>query len=248
MPVNDEQPWRELLPETNGSLPDGSPIPRTDTGGNPSAEIMLLGVYPAARVRQVTVHGERMNLPVQVERESFEPGVSNSGHELDRLYLRPLQLTRDDVFLADLMPYFLANTRGNGRTMWDRIQQYEELTGETLGIRPRSSPAKLVEEARTMPGNLARLAEYVRACSPRLLLTLGLEPAAFIRGETYTAVDRRSRQLLYQPPEPHDLLGTEVPTVHLLHPGLLMSKGEQTRRWRERHQAWVQGEGRRLVR
>ena len=249
MSVDDGRPWRQLLPEINGKLPSGKLIPRTDAGGSPTASIMILGVYPAARVAQVTVQGIRMNLPAQVERESFEQGVSSSGQELDRLYLQPLQLTRDDVFVADLMPYFLANTRGtSGRTMWDRIEQFEQLTGEQLGIRPRPPPPKLVEQARAMPGNLARLAEYAQTCSPSLLLTLGLEPTAFIRDEPLTAVQRRAREVLYQAAERRDVLGVSASVVHLAHPGLLMSKGERTKSWRESHQEWIQGAGSRLVR
>jgi len=227
-------------------LPGGEPLPRTDPGGNLDADIAILGLYPAAKVAQRTIAGHKMNLPVQVERTSFEHGVSESGKHLDENYLEPLGLTREDVLLLDLLPYFLANKRGKkGHTMADNIRTFESLTGEALGIEARLSPSKMVGLAREMPGNVERLTDYLSKCRPRLLLTLGVEVAAFIREQAYSRVSRDVKQYLYRGPVKLDVVGVEVDVVHLAHPGILMSgRGAD---WRILHDRWCEGPGRKIV-
>lgn len=189
-----------------------------------------------------------MNLPVEVERTSFEPGVSASAKDIDTRYLTPLGLTRADVLLIDMMPYFLANARETkGRSMATNLRDYEALKGETLGIETRPPEQELVELARTMPGNLERLGEYFRRASPRLVLTLGSEAAAFVRNETYQAVSRRARELFYGAPARMDILGVSTESVHLAHPGLLMSGRAEASGWTARHEAWCGGLGREAV-
>jgi len=243
------QPWQTLIPETRGVLPSSEPVYRTDPGGSFEAEIAILGVYPAAKVKQMTVDGRRMNLPVQVERTSFEIGVSASGKDIDVNYLAPLGLSRDEVLLLDMMPYFLANRRGKkGKTMWDNILRYEAATEEALGIEPRPVPAALVEQTRTMPGNLVRLGDYLGRCKPRLLLTLGVEAAAFTRGISFHEADKLSSELFYSKVASVTVADTETEVVHLTHPGNLMADARREGTWWRRHRAWCSGAGRELVR
>lgn len=238
--------WETLLPDTRGRLPSGDPLYRTEPDGNFSALLGLLGVYPAARVAQVVVAGKRMNLPVQVERRSFEEGVSASARDLDSLYLGPLGLTRSDVLIMDMMPYFLANTRKtNGRCMADNIADYERMTGAQLLIPPRPSAPSLVRLANTMPGNVERLQSYLGRSRIQMMWTLGLEAAAFARAEEYGSVKRRQRALLYQAPTPLTVLGANVNVVHLAHPGILMTK--QGADWLNTHKTWCVTAGRDLA-
>jgi len=236
--------WQSLIPDTRGHLPGGEPLPRTDPGGNLDADIAILGLYPAARVAPISVGGRQRNLPVQVERTSFQSGVSESGKHLDAIYLEPLGLARNDVLLLDLLPYFLANTRvQKGRTMADNIRLFESLNGDILGIEPRLSPSKMVRLSREMPGNVDRLREYLGKV--RLLLTLGVETAAFVRGESVNKVSKSARELFYQEPVKLEVVGVEMNVIHLAHPGILMSgRGGE---WRRRHQAWCAGPRRKLV-
>jgi hypothetical protein len=208
----------------------------------------MLGVYPAAsRHRTVVVDGEPMMLPAEVERASFDG--SKSGHDIDESYLAPLGLTREDVLFVDLMPYFLANVRGKkGETMWDNIQRFERSAGVQLGIEPRPAPAELVQRARSMPGNLERLRHYIGAAERRLVLTLGVEAAAFARGESFAETDRRAHETFYA--DPVRGLGDidlAVDVVHLSHPGNLMGTRAGSAHWRERHVLWCSGAGRRLA-
>lgn len=238
--------WELSIPAVRGRLPSGEPVHRTEPNGPVDAPIVIVGVYPAARVAGMSVHGVRMNLPVEVERRSFDT-VSASGREIDAQYLAPLGLTRDDVLLLDVMPYFLANVRKSGeRTMWRNIQEYERLTGEQLGIEPRPTPASLVEQARAMPGNVERIRHYLLAAERRLVLTLGVEAAAFARGESLAETDRRKHEAFYADPV-RGFGDLDLAVVHLSHPGNLMATRPAAARWRERHATWCTGPGRRLV-
>lgn len=231
--------WEILIPATRGALPDGTPIARTDPGGSFDARIVMLGVYPAAHVANRNVHQQLMKLPIKVERTSFEKDVSASAIDLDRLYLERLNIDRDDVLLLDLMPYFLSNTRkSNGNSMADNIEKYEKLTGQQLGIGARPSPAKLVRQASSMPGNIQRLADYMQRSCATLMLTLGSEAAAFARGETYHAVNNHARDLFYKEPVEMNVAGVMMAVVHLAHPGLLMSPQGRSSGWYALHDTW----------
>lgn len=242
------RPWEALIPPTRGVLPNGTPLRRTEPSGSFSAPIMVLGAYPAATSTKASlVGGVRMTLPTSVEGESFE-ATSKSGHELDEHYLAPLGLRRADVCITDLMPYYLANTTRNtssGRSMADNLALYERHNNVRLGIDARLPPPQLVAGARTMPGNVDRLKDYVERCRPRLMFTLGAEPAAFVRGEAFDSVSRRAGTLFYSAAEELDVLGVRVGVVHLVHPHLFIKRNAT---WMQRHREWVAASGLALVR
>lgn len=239
-------PWQDLIPEAAGSLPGGGVLRRTDPSGPTPAPVAILGVYPAlTRKRIVDVDGVRMTLPTEVEGRSFEAG-SASGGEIDDNYLHPLGLSRADVFISDLLPYFLANTTKSksGRSMADNVRMYEQSTGAETGIQSRPTPAKLLKLAADMPGNLDRLGDYLGRCRPRLVLTLGTEPAAFLRGISFAVASKQVDTLLYGSPVGLRFGGVETLMVHLVHPHLFIKRNAK---WTARHRAWCQEHGRGLV-
>ncbi len=231
--------WQEFLPARLGDLPLGGDLVRTDPGGAPGARIAILGVYPAlTRKARFDVGDDTLHVPVAVERTSFDP-ASSSGKEIDSAYLRPLGLVRSEVFLFDMMPFYLANTsraRPRMRSMWDNVQAYENASGHKTAVRPRPEPDRLVEEARRMPGNLDRLSEQLTTCHPDVILTLGNEAASLIRGNRVAA---DAQQYLLQEAAMHDVLGSRVLVVHLPHPGIVMKHSG----WRERLATWCRDRG-----
>lgn len=124
--------WEEWIPATKGMLPEGAPLRRTDPSGECRWKIAFLSVYPAAtKLQQVIVGRERLNLPTDVEAESFAPG-SASGKEFEDHYLAPLGLDRRSIMVTDMLPYYLANTTASGRggrSMADNIRAFEAATG-----------------------------------------------------------------------------------------------------------------------
>lgn len=240
------RPWEALIPLTRGTLPGGGLLRRTEPSGDPDARIVILGVYPALTAKRIhPVGGVRMTLPVAVEAVSFDP-ASASGAEIDDNYLRPLGLTRADVLITDIVPYFLANTTTSksGRSMANNIRLYEAATGTKTGIEARPTEEAMVRLAREMPGNLDRLADIIGRAQPWLVFTLGTEPAAFLRGLTFAEASAQVDELLYAPPVRLDVLGVEADVVHLVHPHLFLKRNAK---WTERHRAWCSAHGRELV-
>ena len=237
--------WQDLIPATRGTLPGGAPLRRTDPSGEGRAKIAFLGVYPAAtKVRQMSVDGTRMNLPVEVEAESFAPG-SASGKEFEDHYLKALKIKRADVMVTDMLPYYLSNTtlsKGSKRSMADNVRAFEEAKKISTGIEARPKEAALVKLARKMPGNIARLTEYFERVRPRLLFTLGTESAAFVRGLEFAEAD--SDVLFYQDAEEIQFLGLSMKVVHMVHPHLFIKMNEK---WTSRHANWLAQTGRAVV-
>ena len=235
--------WEELLPTVIGTLPGGGPLIRTDPSARAPSPIAFLGVYPAlTKQRQFVVGGVRMNLPVAVERESFEP-ASSSGGEVDQHYLQPLGLRRKDVFIFDLVPYYLANiTIGDsGRSMADNVELYEAEQEIQTGIVRRPRGEGFLDLVRSMPGNIDRIQSYLAACQPKVVFTLGTEPAAFLRGLSFDEAAGRVDELFYAEPAAIEVLGHRFETVHLAHPRHFRNK---TLKWTRRHESWCESVGR----
>lgn len=241
--------WTIALPAVRGTLPNGTPMRRTDPSGSLIARVVILGVYPAALgVSQVTVDGKQMNLPKDVENESFAPG-SESGAVLEEHYLRELGLARTQVLIVDMLPYYLANTTKNkssGRSMADNFLAWEREAGIRSGVEARPTPKDLVRLARNMPGNLARLEDFLTRAPRHLMLTLGAEAAAFVRGAEYAAIKHRVDDLFYADPIGLTVTGSDVKeVVHLAHPHHFIKR---TTKWTARHRAWCLERGRAIVR
>jgi hypothetical protein len=235
--------WRKWLPDEIGKLPLGGVLRRTEANGSPQARIALLGIYPAAtRWQTFARNGMTLKLPVEVESHSFESS-SRSGGDLDIKYFNLLGIARDDVLMLDLVPYFFANTskaKVSSRSMWENIQVYTQLTGEKTAVQPRPAEDDLLQLCRTMPGNMDRLAEYLSSPELQLLITLGRESAAFVRGHEHAA---DGQQHLYADLDPIELFGRKIAVVHLVHPGQLQRGNE----WKERNESWCKTTGRDLM-
>jgi hypothetical protein len=223
--------WHDQLPQVLGPLALNGTLHRTEANGSNDAPVTILGVYPAATKWEIFSQGDiKLKLPVEVEERSFDP-QSRSGHDLDKLYLSPLHLGRENCLILDLMPYFFANTAkdsDSGRSMWDNVQQYVGLTGVATVIAPRPAEDELLKLCKSMPGNEARLGHYLGRPSLKLLITLGRESAAYIRGHT-RAEDAQA--FLYTDPKHLDVFGRRVRVVHLVHPGNLQRKDT----WRKKY-------------
>lgn len=243
--------WGMMLPNDLGPLPlaeeYGGRLHRTEPRGSTPARIAIVGLYPAQTRRGVYTarNGSRLSLPVEVERRSFEG--SRSASELEQLYLKPLGLSFDQLFLIDLYPYCLTNTAEgeNGRSTAANVQTYCEETGRQLRLEPRPEPDQMVERCRTLPGNTERLREWFALCAPRLVITLGAEVAAYSR--TVTVAEAQARYLYAAADEELELPGVRARVAHCVHPGLLMRQPRDGA-WRRRHAGWCEGEGRELVR
>ncbi len=233
--------WLTLLPERLGDMPLGGDLLRTDAAGPATARVAFFGVHPAATEwKHATVDGQAVKLPVAVERTSFDPH-SKSGEELFIKYLRPLGLRRQSVLLLDLWPYFLASTRRDSgrKSVAESIRDYEAFTGHKTAVEARPTGNDLLSRIQSAPGNMDRLRSIV-GHAPRLVLTLGNEAVAFVRGLERAAA---GEEYLYRDPEDLEIasLSLRATFVHLAHP----SNGKPA--LRERHEAWLLAKGPELV-
>lgn len=222
-----------MLRDVIGTLPSGEPLTRTRAGGPASAPVLALGVYPAVTATFRWTHdGLTRLLPKSTEATSFAPG-SASGRAVDAHLLDPLGLGRDDVAFTDLWPWLLANTRRaqSGRSMADNVAAWEAATGQTTGLEPRPDPDVLVRRVRDDEAQCDRL--RAELAGRRLLLTLGLEPAAFVRGVRVADLD--PGEVLYAPPERLTVLDQTLDVVHLAHPAWW---GREAR-WSKTHAFWA---------
>ena len=237
VPETMTSPWRDHLPDRLGDLPLGGDLVRTDPAGPADARVAIVGVHPAATAWKTHVlkgpkKETRVHVPTAVERTSFEP-TTPAGATLDKEYLTPLGLRRQDVLLLDLWPYFVASTRReSGRpSAADDVRIYEKVAKHPTAVRPRPVASELLSLVRTAPGSVDRLRSILGSPALRLVITLGNEPAAFVRGLPHAA---DALPLLYG--EPAELvveaLGITVATVHMTHPG----NGHPE--WRAKHAAW----------
>lgn len=240
--------WEALLPQVRGPLPLGGELRRTDPGGTCPAPVAIVGLYPAVTRRAVhrCADGTRISVPTAVETRSFEG--SQSALEIAERYLEPLGLSSHAAFTIDLYPYYLANTAvtgADGRSMWINVQRYERDTNTPTAVEGRPPTDALVRRCRDLPGNAERLAYYFGACRPTLVITLGNEVAAFVRGY---AVSSRAQEHLYGPPIVSDAFGLSTTVVHSAHPGLFIRRPRaSTNPWLDRHTKWCAAEGRSLV-
>ncbi len=236
-----EAAWEKLLPRYRGRLPGGGELVRTDPGGASKAHIAILGLSPdETRSRAVKLGRERLLLPAEVEARSFEG--SASGVELREKVLLPLGLRDDQVCLLHAYPYYLASDLGRGdRSTWTQIRKWRAQSGETDDVQERPMPSKMAEACRALPGNLDRLADQLKRCQATLLLTIGAETAALVRGFDLSDAQRS----LYAPAETREVFGQNLVVVHLAWPGIFLSP--LGAHWRARHEAFCAGEGAALV-
>jgi hypothetical protein len=238
--------WEHLLPLARGVLPLGGTLRRTEPSGSCPAPIVVAGLYPAhtKMARYKCIDGATINLPSAVEERSFEG--SKSAMELVGRYLDPLGLSRARVLALDIYPYFLANTHvgKNGRSMWDNVQRFHAEAGVKTAVEGREPEDEMVRLCRTLPGNAERLAHYMRRCRPALVVTLGNEVAAYVRGYQVAA---QAQHQLYGPPIESAALGFPTTIVHLAHPGLFLRRSAASNAWVARHDDWCAGRGKTLV-
>ncbi|WNG28457.1 hypothetical protein F0U62_33985 [Cystobacter fuscus] len=125
--------------------------------------------------------------------------------------------------------------------MADNVRGYEAATGVKTAVEPRPMPGVLLARARELPGDLDRVADVLGNPALRLLLTLGNEAAAFVRGfESAEA----AQVFLYQPAIDLEFLRRKLRVAHLTHPGSLMRKHSK---WHAAHASWCSGTGRSMV-
>ena len=185
----------------------------------------VLGAYPSARFEAV---GEERDVPVADNLGPFEPEryfdgqrirVQASAKELDDYYLKPLDISRSDCWITDLVKVFLF--KPGHRAKYERLgvatpPGYERERFHELGVK-----------------SLPWIEREIALAKPRLVITLGAEVTGIVRG----VGEKEAVSLLGPSIGSVRYGGVEAPTVHLAHPGIVMRGGsaESKNPWPKRH-------------
>jgi uracil-DNA glycosylase len=176
--------------------------------------LFLLGAYPSARFATIS---RLTDVPVgdnlgPFENERWFDGsrirAQPSAMELEEHFLMPLNISREDCWITDLVKVFLFKP--------GHVRRYQRLR--------RRAPAGYLRSDFYELGvrSLQWIEKELLAAKPRLLISLGAEVAGVLQGV------RGSRsQIGLLVPEVRDLrIGrAQVPTIHCPHPGILMRGG-----------------------
>ncbi len=247
-----------------GVFPFGQPVQRVVQVDRRPKRVFVLGVYASAvHARWVDETGATLIRALGVASEpcifwagqgakeivaaiDMPPGAGRlvpaacslngpSGRSLDKHFLAPLGLTREDTWLCDLVPHSCRN-RGQAAA----IEQHYRPRAEKLGlpcVTWPSPPRKLADAARR-----GEIAAELRASEAEVVVTLGDLPLKwFAKAEAGKGAlgtfgrDSQSYGRL------HDTVidGRALKLLPLVHPRQAAGLGGHSASWKDLHKAWT---------
>jgi uracil-DNA glycosylase len=257
-----------------GVFPFGQKVRAVRQEDRSPKEVFVLGVYASAvharwtdrhgkqRVPALAVASEpyifwtgegatdliaRVRIPAALGTLSPAAEMHNgpSGRSLDERFLRPLGLTRNDVWLCDLYPFSMLNDRQLNaiRRKYTPLASRHKLPKPSLEKAPSESPGhRRVQE----------IAAEITESRARTLLLLGDLPIAWFL-HALSPGRRRLSQFGKSPSEYGrlhrvDITGTSINVLPLVHPRQASSLGASSPSWRTIHDNWVDSVARTLLR
>ena len=184
--------------------------------------MFVIGAYPSARFHQI---GAVRDVPVAdnlgpFENERWFDGArvreQPSAAELQRHFLEPMEVAREDCWITDLVKVFLFKD-GHRR-------KYSE-----LGVSPPEGYRR--ERFHELAALSVSIVEReLKLAKPRLVVTLGREVAGVLRD-----VRSSTAQTALLVPAIQEMVigGTPWPVIHCAHPGILMRPSSG---WPARHE------------
>ena len=246
-----------------GTFPFGQPIRRVVETDRSAKRVFVLGVYASAVharwigpegkevVRALGVASEpyifwrgdrsdeivsKIEIPAEVGRLVPAGGNLNgpSGKSLDCDFLKPLQITRNDAWLCDLVPHSCMND-GQARAIEDRYAPEARRLGLANADWP-TVPTELADDARR-----SNIAEELLESKAEILVTLGDLPlkwfgATFGTRRTLGAYGRDSES--YGSLHDVKIDGRPIKLLPLVHPRQAARLGSHSRNWVELHRVW----------
>ena len=190
--------------------------------------VFIVGAYPSARFATI---GSERDVPVgdncgPFSTERYFDGsrvrTVASGAELERAYIAPLGLRREQCWITDLVRVFLFKE--------GHLAKYRRLG---CAWPERETRGQFADFARQ---GLHWLEEELSLARPRLVITLGAEVAGVLQG---VSGQRKRNALLGGDLKEIQLGAVGYPTIHLAHPGIVMRAASERNPWprlhREKH-------------
>jgi len=158
-----------------------------------------------------------------------------SGEALDRLFLQPLGVSREDAWLCDLVPHSCMN-EGQARALQ---REYDPLRA-SLGLPPYCwprLPGELADEGRR-----AEIADELLKSGAEILITLGDQPLRWFT-KCYGTADNL-RAFGQTAPEygrlhPISIAGRKLDLLPLVHPRQAARLGSHSAGWAGVHAEWI---------
>jgi uracil-DNA glycosylase len=182
--------------------------------------VMIVGAYPSAKfftidgITDVPVLDNDAPFSTETYFDGSRVRSVASGMELEQNYLKPLDLSRKQCWITDLVKVFLFKE--------GHVKRYTRL-GFTGVVETRSRFHELARKS------ISWLSEEIRLARPRVLILLGTE----VTGVLFSISDGRAKGYLDGNLRKIDLDGIECQVICLPHPGILMRGGTRNP-WPER--------------
>ena len=179
-----------------------------------------------------------ITIPEQLGRlEPVAPKLNGpSGRALDNLYLAPMGLTREDVWLCDLVPHSCANSGQRRAIEREYLPLIHDHGLPTPTVPP--VPSTLCSTRRR-----AEIVDEIRQSKAEILLLLGDEP---IRWFLHPFTDRCQKLSDFgDTNEDYGVLNmiqlddVKLQVLPLVHPRQADRLGQSTTKWYELHQGWL---------
>jgi len=155
-----------------------------------------------------------------------------SGLTLDEKYLKPLGLSRDDVWLCDLLPYTRLNT-GQAKAIIREYKQLAELNNLPEVSIPRV-PKSFCDEERAQ-----EIVKELEESKAKKIILLGDTPIK----EFLTRFDDRFKRLsdfnIYGKWHKFKIREKEYQVLPLVHPRQAGKLGKSSYDWFKKHQNWI---------
>ena len=255
-----------------GTFPFGQPIRTVRQLKRGSKRIFVLGVYASA-VHAKWIGADRKTrvkaLGVASEPEIFWNGDGAadlikqvkipeeagclvptdldlngpSGRALDERYLKPLGVTRADVWLCDLVPHSCMNA-GQSNAI---EREYCPLMGklDLPAVKWPTLPKKLTGQQR-----IDEIAEEVSEASPEILVTLGDDPLCWFTKHFGTESGLASygeSSDAYGHLHEATIAGCQLHLLPLVHPRQAAKLGKYSPKWFKLHEDWIMGSASDLI-
>ena len=186
--------------------------------------VCIIGAYPTARFATI---GSERDVPIEDIRNPFSNeryfdgsrvrSVA-SGTELEKAYLEPLSLRRDQCWITNLVRIFLFKN--------EHLEKYRRLHCVWPEKATRDQFESFAQEG------LHWLQDELALARPRLVITLGAEVAGVLQNVN----GQRERNALLNGDLKEFSLGSIVYSViHLAHPGIVMRPPGENNPWPEQH-------------